>query len=275
MSDYTLEELVIARMAKEFRGGLMGVGATILADLSARLAKSLYVPDLFLATISRAVADPDVQAKTFNDEWALDGSARMALGWEEMFRLIAQHKLQIWIGSVQIDRNGASNISVIGDWASPRAQLIGSRGIPDDLWGCERLNFHMRKQTPKSFVEKVDFVSGFGRDPGTGVNSITPAQPGVVVSDLGVYDYGGPEGAMRVVSLHPGVTFAQAQEMTGFELPDPGAGVPVTAAPTAEELRVIREVIDPSGMRRLESDAGNSRLMRELWDAEIAAVAGG
>lgn len=272
-SSYTLEELLIARMAREFRGGRLGVGATILADLSARLAKTLYVPDLFLTTISRAAADPAVHAKSFSDEWMLDGTARMSLGWEEMFRLIAQQKLQIWIGSVQIDRTGASNISVIGDWNRPRAQLIGARGIPDDLWGCERLNFHIRNHTPKSFVEKVDFLCGFGRNPGFGKQTTAPAAPGTVVSDLGVFDFEGPDGTMRVVSLHPGVTFAKVQDQTGFELPDPGPEVAVTAAPTEEELHVIRNVIDPAGMRRLESSEASGRLMRELWEREEAARA--
>lgn len=269
---YTLEELLIARMAKEYRGGLMGVGATILADLSARLAKALYVPDLFLTTISRAAADPRLHAKSFSDEWVLNDSATMALGWEEMFRLIAHQKLQIWIGSVQIDRFGGSNISVIGDWSRPRAQLIGARGIPDDLWGCERLNYHIRNHTPKSFVEKVDFVCGFGKAPDLGPQSMTHAAPGVVVSDLGVFDFEGPDGAMRVVSLHPGVDFARVQEMTAFELPDPGADVPVTVAPTTEELHVIRTIIDPSGMRRLESREASPALFDELWTRELAAA---
>src|SRR5690606_25284670 len=189
MQDYTLEELVIARMAKEYRGGLMGVGATILADLSARLAKALYAPDLFLTTISRAAADPSLHAKTFNDEWALDVTAEMALSWVDMFRLIAQVKLHIFIRTVQLDRYGASNISVIGDWSKPKAQLIGARGIPDDLWGCERLNFHIRSHNPKVFVEKVDFVCGFGKRPDLGPTGIAPAKPGIVVSDLGVFDF--------------------------------------------------------------------------------------
>lgn len=272
---YTLEELLIARMAREFRGGRMGVGATILSDLSARLAKALHVPDLFLTTISRAAADPGLHAKTFSDEWALDGDATMALGWEEMFRLIVQQKLQIWIGSVQIDRFGGANISVIGDWARPRAQLVGARGIPDDLWGCERLNYHIRKHTPKSFVEKVDFVCGFGKAPELGRLGMAPAAPGTVVSDLGVFDFDGPDGCMRVVSLHPGVDFATVQKMTGFEVPDPGSDVPVTPAPTAEELHIIRTVIDPSGMRRLESDASSPALYNALWAEELAAVEAG
>lgn len=267
---YTLEELLIARMAKDFAGGRLGVGATVLSDLAARLAKALYVPDLFLTTSSRAAADPDIHAKALSDEWVLDASARVGLDWEQMFRLIAQQKLQIWIGAVQIDRSGASNISVAGSWDRPKAQFIGARGIPDDLWGCERLNYHIRTHSPKAFVERVDFVCGFGRDPDPARLGAVPARPGTVVSDLGVFDFAGLDGTMRIVSLHPGVSFATVQEKTGFALPDPGADVAVTAAPTAEELRVIREVIDPRGLRRLDSPEGGTGLMLELWEQEHA-----
>ncbi|MCT8973766.1 CoA-transferase [Microbaculum marinisediminis] len=271
-TNYTLEELIIARMSKEYRDSGLGVGATILGDLSARLAKTLYAPNLFLTTASRAAADPDVHAKSLSEEWTLDATAKMALDWEQMFRMIAQQKLQIWIGAVQIDRRGASNISVIGDWRKPRAQFIGARGIPDDLWGCERLNFHIRTQSPRTFVEKVDFVCGFGQTPDLGEQIMRPAAPGMVVSDLGVFDYGGPDGTMRVVSLHPGVSFETVQERTGFELPDPGKDVPVTAVPTPEELHVIREVIDPNGLRRLDSATASPKLMLELWEQELKAA---
>jgi glutaconate CoA-transferase subunit B len=268
---YTLEELLIARMAKDYAGGLMGVGATVLSDLSARLAKALYVPDLFLTTSSRAAADPDIHAKAVSDEWTMNATARMSLDWEQMFRLIAQQKLQIWIGAVQIDRTGASNISVAGSWEKPKAQFIGARGIPDDLWGCKQLNYHIRTHSAKAFVEKVDFVCGFGRNPNDGPTGIEPAEPGTVVSDLGVFDFGGPDGTMRVVSLHPGVSFSTVQERTGFKLPDPGPSVAITAAPTAEELHVIREVIDPNGVRRLDSNEGGTALILELWQKDLVS----
>lgn len=266
---YTLEELLIARMSKEFRGGRLGVGATILSDLSARLAKALYVPDLFLTTSSRAAADPDVHAKSLAEEWTLDATARMSLDWEQMFRMIAQQKLQIWIGAVQIDRTGGSNISVVGPWEKPKAQFVGARGIPDDLWGCERLNFHIRTHTAKTFVEKVDFVCGFGKAPSLGRTGATHAAPGTVVSDLGVFDFGGTDGTMRVVSLHPGVSFAAVQERTGFELANPGPDVAITAEPTADELHVIREIIDPLGLRRLDSAEGSNALTLELWQRDL------
>jgi glutaconate CoA-transferase subunit B len=264
-AEFTLEELLIARMSREFSGENLGIGAGILSDLAARLAKVLYAPDLFLTTASRAAADCDVHPKSMLDEWVISQSAGMGLGWQEMFDLIAQGRLQIWIGAVQIDRAGSSNISVVGPWEKPKVQLIGARGVPDDLWGCERLCYHMRKQTKRSFVEKVDFVCGLGYGPERLRVGGGPALPGLVVSDLGVFDFDEQAGEMRIHSLHPGVTFDLVQSRTGFAWPEPKGAIPVTEAPTAEELHVIREVIDPRGLRRLESDAADGALQAQLW----------
>ncbi len=270
-AEYTLEELLIARMAREFKGNAIGVGATILSDLSARLARVLYVPDLFLMTASRAVADPDPSPKSLCDEWVLDRTSRMSLDWVEMFHLVAQNRLQIWLGAVQIDQQGGCNISVLGDWAKPKVQMVGARGVPDDLWGCERMCFHLRRQTTRSFVEKVDFVCSFGYGERREQWGSRAALPGFVVSDLGVYDFDPDTGAMRIASLHPGVSFEDAQKRTGFALPRPDGAIPVTDAPTGEELRVIREVIDPLGIRRLDGEGGDALLM-ELWQQELAQV---
>jgi acyl CoA:acetate/3-ketoacid CoA transferase beta subunit len=269
MTSYTLEELLISRMAKEFGGNNMGVGATILADLSARLAKTLYVPDLFLTTASRAAADCDVHAKSLSDEWTMAGTARIGLDWEQMFQLIAQGRLQIWVGAVQIDKFGNSNISVVGDWNKPRVQLIGARGVPDDLWGCKRLNYHIRRHTRHAFVERVDFVCGAGFDGKVSSRRFKRAPPGLVISDLGVFDFDGETGLMRIRSLHPGVDFERLRKMTGFGWPEPAGPIAVTEAPTAEELHVIRNVIDPLGLRRLESDDASDELTIELWKRDL------
>ena len=265
---YTLEELLIARMAREYRGNAIGVGATILSDLSARLARVLWVPDMFLMTASRGAADPDASAKSLCDEWVLDRTSRMSLDWVEMFHLVAHNRLQIWLGAVQIDRLGASNISVLGSWDKPKVQMVGARGVPDDLWGCERLCYHMRRQTTRSFVEQVDFVCSFGYGERREQFGARAAKPGMVVSDLGVYDFDPSGGGMRIVSLHPGVRFEDVQKRTGFPLTRPSGVMAVTAEPTAQELHVIREVIDPHGIRRLDGD-GTDTLLMELWQQEL------
>jgi acyl CoA:acetate/3-ketoacid CoA transferase beta subunit len=274
MSDATLEEILIARMAREFSGKVIGVGATILSDLAARLAKATHAPELFLTTASRAAADPDLHAKSLFDEWRYAKSARMALGWGEMFDLIAQGRFQIWIGAVQIDRTGNSNISAIGDWAKPKVQLVGARGVPDDLWGCARLCYHIRKQTPRSFVKRVDFVCGLGFGEERSRLGNRSAAPGIVVSDLGVYDFDEAAGAMRVVSLHQGVTFDQARAATAFPLLRPTGVISSTPLPSRDELKLIREVIDPLGLRRLESAGADDALLLELYRAERSAFGG-
>ncbi len=269
-NDCTLEERLIARMAREFDGESIGVGATILGDLAARLAKALYAPDLFLTTASRAAADPDVHAKSLSDEWVLCATARMSLDWEQMFQLIAQGRLQIWVGAVQIDQYGASNISVVGDWNRPTVQLIGARGVPDDLWGCEHICYHLRTQTRRSLVAAVDFECAFGnRGERTRVGR-KAARPGLVVTDLGVYDFNTRDGRMQIVSLHPGVDFNTAQERCGFELERPSSGeILVTPDPTEAELRCIREIIDPRGLRRLESRQASEAMTLELWREDL------
>ena len=133
MTDYPLEELLIARMAKEFSGERIAVGATILSDLSARLAKALYAPDAMLLTHSRAAADPILTPKGLNEEWSLTPSAASFLGWPEMFDMIAQGLLQIWIGTVQIDKHGNSNISVVGSWDKPAVQAYQAQAT-DRAW---------------------------------------------------------------------------------------------------------------------------------------------
>ncbi len=75
-----------------------------------------------------------------------------------------------------------------------------------------------------------------------------------VVSDLGVFDFATPDRSMRLASLHPGVTLDRVREATGFALTVPD-DVPYTREPTEDELRLIREVIDPEGLRDREVPA--------------------
>ena len=95
------------------------------------------------------------------------------------------------------------------------------------------------------FVERVDMVCGVGYDRADGARYHRIPR---VVSDLGVFDFATPDRSMRLASLHPGVTVEQVREATGFELTVPDE-VPATREPTGEELRLIREVVDPAGAR--------------------------
>src|SRR5271168_656805 len=151
--------------------------------------------------------------------------------------------------ATQVDRYGNQNISCIGDWARPKTQLIGVRGAPGNTIN-HTTSYWVPSHSTRSFVEHVDMVCGVGYDraAAAGPSATRFHDVRLVVSNLGVFDFDTPDHAMRVRSLHPGVELDEVVAATGFELvvPDP---VPTTAVPDAQELELIREVLDPGRLR--------------------------
>jgi glutaconate CoA-transferase subunit B len=250
----TIEEIQIVRMAKEYRGEVLAAGTTVLSDLATRLAKLLYDDDLILFGGGFGAYDCAVHPYVEDEEYLAHATAQTQFNWEITFDMIAADRYRIFTGPVQVDRSGATNISVIGDWNRPKVQLIGSRGLPDDLWRLKRMNFHLPKHTRRSLVEKVDFVCSFGYGPvrqqfrDNGTTGREPMIPGLLVSNLGVFRWSEATGEFEVESLHPGVAADEVRANTGFDLLFP-ATVPVTELPTADELDAIRNVIDPWNFR--------------------------
>jgi len=154
------------------------------------------------------------------------------------------------MGANQLDRFGNQNISCLGDHARPSRQMFGARGAPGNT-ANHRTSYWVGKHAPRVFVERVDFVSGVGYDRADGVRFHDVFR---VVTNLAVLNFGGPEHAMRLASVHPGVTVEQVQDATGFPL-TVCDDVPVTREPSDEELKLLREVLDPSGLRDREIPA--------------------
>ncbi|HWD03672.1 MAG TPA: CoA-transferase [Amycolatopsis sp.] len=269
---FTVEEQVISVLAQIYRGEVIAVGATVSADLAARLAKALYAPEIVLmAGGSMAGYDCAPTPKGLNDEWISSTSSVRGSDWIETFDLISAGKYAICMGPVQIDRTGSCNISVLGDWRKPKVAMIGSRGIPDDLVRLSELTFHVRKHNPRALVGQVDFRCGLGFGPERERIGLGSGVPRMLVTDLGVFDFDRGGAGMRVRSLHPGVSLEEVARATGFEvLPHEGA-VPVTPAPTEEELHWIRERLDPLGVRRLDSPHPPPGLVAELaeWERSL------
>jgi glutaconate CoA-transferase subunit B len=261
----TLEELIICQLSLGYSGENIGVGATILSDLGARLAKLTHAPELILlGGTSLAAWDTALHPKVLNDEFLGVDSALWGLDWTEQFDMVAAGRLQIWLSPVQLDQHGNSNISVLGDWLKPRVQLVGSRGLPDDAWALPRLNFFIRKHNARTLNESVDFVCGIGYGERRTRSGMVTGYPHRIVSDLGVFEWD-ETGVPRVISLHPGVSMDEVSAKTAWEWSNADSEAPTTPAPTDEQLRLIREVIDPYGLRRL--DGANAR--DELWDEII------
>lgn len=164
----------------------------------------------------------------------------------------------------QVDGMGNFNNIAIGkDYHKPRLRLPGTGGIPDVTTYSNEIYLYVPRHSRVTFVEELDHLSGMGHNPQRKHGSGTKA----LISDLGVFDY--TNGWMRLVSYHPGVEIERIQKRTGFEI-EIAENVRETPPPTEYELKLIREEIDPLGIRRLETLGGSARrkLLEEIISIE-------
>jgi len=228
-------------------GEIFGSPMGLLPQLGAKLAKLTSNPDLIMS---------DGEARVLAGVPPLGQSKDVVEGWMP-FRLMLEAcvpygKRHVMMGATQIDREGNQNISAIGPWARPTRQLLGVRGGPGNTVN-NRTSYWVPKHSTRTFVERVDIVSGVGR---TRAEAAGPAATRFhdvhrVVSNLGVFDFSGPGNTMAVVSVHPGVSLDEVQEATGFELYVDGE-VLSTREPSPGELMLIREMLDPQKLRERE-----------------------
>lgn len=246
----TLDEICVVAIAETFRGDgeilCNPIGTTPI--IGGRLARATFEPDMvmtdtvaFLAANTLPVGDPD--AERLIEAW---------MPYRDIFDLLWSGRRHVVMGASQIDASGNQNLAAIGDWRRPKAQLLGLRGAPGNLVN-HVTSYWVPSHSTRTFVPTVDVVSGPGYDRVAGLSATVRANHEVrrVVSNLGVFDFANDERRMQVVSVHPGITLDQVLQATGFQLVL-GDTVDETRLPTDDELRLIREVIDPRGLRRAE-----------------------
>jgi acyl CoA:acetate/3-ketoacid CoA transferase beta subunit len=242
----TRAEVCAVACAEAWRGDGEVVASPIgtVPTIGARLAALTFSPDLVLT---------DGDALMTAEPLPVDAPAdapRVVEGWlpfGKMFDLLWWGRRHVMMGATQVDRFGNQNIACIGPWEKPKAMLLGVRGAPGNTVN-HPTSYWVPNHSPRTFVEKVDFVSGVGYD--RVPKSAAVHEIRVVVSNLGVFDFNTPDHSMRVRSVHPGVTVDEVQEASGFPLSTDG--VAESRPPTDEELRLIREVIDPRSLRDAE-----------------------
>ncbi|WP_424890918.1 CoA-transferase subunit beta [Streptomyces sp. XH2] len=241
-------EVCVVACAEAWRGNgeVLAAPMGVVPVIGARLARLTFAPDLLLT---------DGEALLVADVPALGAKARSVEGWLPYRRhlaLVAGGRRHVMMGAAQLDRYGNQNISCIGDWRRPARQLLGVRGAPANTLN-NPTSYWIPRHSPRVLVEKVDMVSGVGYDraAAAGPSATRFHRIPRVVTDLAVLDFETPGRTMRVRSLHPGVTAAELRAATGFPLEVP-RDVPLTRLPSAGELRLIREVIDPDGLRARE-----------------------
>lgn len=239
MSDATRDEICVVACAEAWRhdGPILASAFGVIPTLGVRLARATFEPELLVS---------DGEALLVANDLPMGSRDKVVEGWvpfRTVFDMVWMGRRHVMMGATQIDPHGNQNISALGDHARPKVQLIGVRGAPGNTVS-HATSYWIPNHNTRTFVERVDLVSGVGTDRGA-------ADLRRVVTNLCVFDFETPDGSMRVRSLHPGVTIDEVLANTSFVPVVPG-NLSETRIPTQEELRLIREVLDPGDLRKIE-----------------------
>jgi len=241
---WTADEMMTVAAARALRGDtrcFVGIG---LPSTAANLARRTHAPDLVLVYESGTIgAKPDRLPLSIGDG-VLAATADAVVSVPEMFNYWLQPgRIGVgFLGAAQIDRHGNINTTVIGaDYADPGVRLPGAGGAPEIAASCGEVIVVVR-QSPRTFVDRVDFVTsvGHGRGPGDRARlGLRGRGPVLVITDLGVLEPDPETRELTLTRLHPGVTVEQAVAATGWKLhvADP---LTSTEPPSEHELTALR-----------------------------------
>lgn len=244
----TLAELLIVACAEAWRGDgeVMASGIGTIPRIAAGLAKLTHTPELLMTDSEAYLVEEPVPVGP------RDGYEPRHAGWmpfSRVFDMVWRGTRHAMVSPVQIDRWGQTNISVIGDYYRPKVQMLGARGFPGNSINHPNSMFVPRHGKRVFVSGEVDMVGSVGYNyelwPDGARHDYVDLRR--IVTDLCVMDFGGPEHAIRVISLHPGVRFDQVQEATGFDLLRAG-DLAETPLPDAEQLAII-DRLDPHNLR--------------------------
>ena len=241
-------EVCAAAIADAFAddGEIFASPMGLLPTLGVRLAKLTSNPDLLIS---------DGESLFLGGVPPLGEGADVVEGWipfRRVFDVVAWGKRHVMMGATQVDRHGNQNISAIGDFGTPKRQLLGSRGAPGNTVN-NRTSYWIPRHSTRTLVDQVDVVSGVGPKR---ANEAGPAAARFndihrIVTNLAVLDLGGPDDTLRLRSVHPGVTVDEVREQSGCDI-HADQDVAETRSPGLDELVIIREVLDPKGLRHRE-----------------------
>ncbi len=270
MNAFTVDELMCVCIARQFEDGAVAAQglATPLVMAGYVLAKCTHAPQLlFASAIGQSVCQ----------EWAPLGVSRIEALWLDkallrvgfaraVNELLPRLRPKEFFRPAQVDAVGNfNNIALGDDYHHPRLRLPGVGGIPDVTIFEDNVCLYVPRHSRVAFVEKLDFVSGLGHVADRPLKG--GAGPCYLISDLGQFDFA--NGQMRLTSLHPGVTLERVRAKTGFAF-DIAPDCAETPPPTAEDVRLLREAIDPLGVRCLELLGGAARkdALRDILERE-------
>jgi len=276
VTGYEVHELMTCRVAAEVDGeGVVVMGSfTPLAYAAYMLAKLTHARDAYLVGFDAVGMAPVRLSFTGTEAAAYKGAVgRWGMLTEINSIHLSNHGGVEAVSSAQFDGSGAINLSAIGDFERPKVRLPGGAGAAEVIKMYRRMVAYFGSHTPRTLVDRVAFTTGTRWMVGDAARTAHHLQPGpiVVVTNLAVLVKDEDDRPFRIESLHPGVDAGTVVENTGFALEVPDT-IPTTAEPTAEQLRLLREEIDPSGTVRFDFVPARERLdyLRSILDAEWA-----
>ena len=246
--DYTIDELVIATLSRQLKDGEVvahGV-ASIIPYFACYLARLTHAPNMVHLSLVGADAEPSkIFPSTVNPRIAERSTYYVTL--PEVFDLAQRGKIDVMFfrGGIQIDKEGDINLSLIGSYERPKVRFPGGAGTSVLCHTVKRILMWVTKHNKRSFVEKVDFITISGHLPEV------KKRFDKLVTNLCILNFDKKSGSMKLFSLHPGLTKEDVINNTGFDLIIPEV-VPETEPPTIEQVKLLREKLDPQGLRKIE-----------------------
>lgn len=227
MSDSgAVQTIVAARHLADAESVFIGVGRPSTAAI---LAREIINPDLVLVYESGTIGAKPRKIPLSIGDGELAATADFVVSVPEMFNYwIQPGRVDVaFLGAAQVDRRGALNSTVIGDYDAPKTRLPGAGGAPEIARGCRRVMV-VAPHSTRTFVDRLDFLT-------------TDAQPVAVITDLGVLEPG-DDGELVLTQIHPGVELDAVRDATGWEL-RVAENLTTTDPPTDAELAALQELL--------------------------------
>jgi glutaconate CoA-transferase subunit B len=237
--------------ARELRDGevvFVGIG---LPNLACNLARATHAPGLVLIYESGAVgAEPERLPVSIGDPSLVTGSL-MVCGMADVFQFLLQNgRIEVgFLGGAQIDRFGNINTTVVGSYHHPAVRLPGSGGAAEIAIHARR-TVVISRLSRRAFPESVDFVTSPGHRTRAGTRrelGMPGAGPVRVVTDKGILDADRDSGELVLAALYPGTSAEDVRAGVGWPLRCREV-LQEVAPPGPEDLRLLREVLDPRGL---------------------------
>jgi glutaconate CoA-transferase subunit B len=225
---WTQDETMVVEAARRLVDGtvcFVGIGQPSLA---ANLARATHAPNCVLIYESGTIGAKPYRLPLSIGDGELAETADAVVSVPELFAYWLQGgRIDVgFLGAAQIDRFGNLNSTVIGDYETPWVRLPGAGGAPE-IASSVRDVFVLLRQSPRTFVEQLDFVSSVG------------SRVRVVVTDLGILEQ--RDGELTLTSVHPGVKIEDVRAATAWDL-RVADDIGETQPPTDEELATLREL---------------------------------